>query len=91
MRQRGITWIGKTRADKSLGSKTVLFAQSRFENESAGREDLVPSIVTAKRLGFFKAEPISKFKPGGFDDVLLPKMDASFLNAFLSPGAPRLR
>ena len=90
MRQHGITWIGKTRAGKSLGSKTVLFAQSRFEIESAAREDLVPSIVTAKHLDFFKAEPISKFKPGVFDDGLLQKMDASFLKAFLNPGAPRL-
>ena len=68
----------------------MLFAQSRFEIESAAREDLVPSIVTAKHLDFFKAEPISKFKPGVFDDGLLQKMDASFLKAFLNPGAPRL-
>ena len=87
MRQHGITWIGKTRSGKSLGSKTVLFAQSRFEIEAAGRSDLVPSIVTAKHLDFFKAEPITKFKPGVFDDGLLQKMDASFLKAFLNPGA----
>ena len=71
MRQHGITWIRKTRAGKSLGSKTVLFAQSRFEIEAAARSDLVPSIVTAKHLDFFKAEPISKFQPGVFDDGLL--------------------
>jgi len=68
----------------------VLFAQSRFEIEAAAREDLVPSIVTAKHLDFFKAEPISKFKPGVFDDGMLQKMDASFLKAFLNPGAPCL-
>ena len=88
MRQHGITWIGKTRAGKSLGSKTVLFAQSRFEIAMADRaDDLIPSIVTAKHLDFFKAEPITKFKPGVFDDGLLQKMDASFLKAFLNPGA----
>ena len=88
MRQHGITWIGKTRAGKSLGSKTVLFAQSRFEIAIADRaDDLIPSIVTAKHLDFFKAEPITKFKPGVFDDGLLQKMDASFLKAFLNPGA----
>ena len=86
MRQHGITWIGKTRAGKSLGSKTILFAQSRFEIDAAERTDLVPSIVTAKHLDFFKAEPITKFKPGVFDDGLLQKMDASFLKAFLNPG-----
>ena len=66
-------------------SKTLLFAQSRFEIEAANRTDLVPSIVTAKHLDFFKAEPITKFKPGVFDDGLLQKMDASFLKAFLNP------
>ena len=86
MRQHGITWIGKTRAGKSLGSKTILFAQPRFEIDAAERTDLVPSIVTAKHLDFFKAEPITKFKPGVFDDGLLQKMDASFLKAFLNPG-----
>ena len=89
MRQHSITWIGRTRVGKSLGSKTVLFAQSRFEIEQAGRTDLVPGIVTAKHLDFFKAEPITKFKPGVFDDGLLQKMDASFLKAFLNPSAPR--
>ena len=76
MRQHAVTWIGKTRVDKSVGSKTMLFAQSRFEIDQAGRSDLVPSIVTAKHLDFFKAEPLTKFKPGVFDDCLLQKMDA---------------
>ena len=88
MRQHSITWIGRTRVGKSLGSKTVLFAQSRFEIEAANRTDLVPSIVTAKHLDFFKAEPLTKFKPGVFDDGLLQKMDASFLKAFLNPSVP---
>ena len=64
MRQHSITWLGRTRVGKSLGSKTVLFAQSKFKITQAEREDLVPSTVTAKHLDFFKAEPITKFKPG---------------------------
>ncbi|CAJ1377361.1 unnamed protein product [Effrenium voratum] len=83
--QHGITWIGRTRTGKSLGSKTILFAQSKFEIDRDEREDLVPSIVTAKHLDFFKAEPITKYKPGVFDDGMLQKMDASFLKAFLNP------
>ena len=90
MRQQSVTWIGKTRVGKSVGSKTMLFAQSRFEIDEAGRSDLVPSIVAAKHLDFFKAEPLTKFKPGVFDDALLEKMDASFLKAFLNPAAPWL-
>ena len=31
MRQHSITWLGRTRVGKSLGSKTILFAQSKFE------------------------------------------------------------
>ena len=75
MRQHAITWIGRTRVGKSVGSKTILFAQSRFEIDQANRADLVPSIVTAKHLDFFKAEPITK----------LQRRDASFLKAFLNP------
>lgn len=85
MRQHSITWIGRTRVSKSFGSKTVLFAQSKFEITQADRQDLVPSIVTAKHLDFFKAEPLTKFKPGVFDDGMLQRMDASFLKAFLNP------
>ena len=87
MRQHSITWIGRTRVGKSVGSKTILFAQSRFEITEADRTDLTPSIVTAKHLDFFKAEPITKFKPGVFDDGMLQRMDSSFLKAFLNPSA----
>ena len=90
MRQRAITWIGRTRAGKSLGSKTVLFMQSKYEIDLADRNDLVPSIVTAKHLDFFKAEPLTRFKPGVFDDGMLQRMDSSFLKAFLNPSAPRM-
>ncbi|OLP90417.1 hypothetical protein AK812_SmicGene28019 [Symbiodinium microadriaticum] len=81
IRQHGITWIGKTRTGKSLGSKTVAFCQSKYEIEQADRDDLSPAIVTAKHLDFFKSEPVSKFKPAIFDDGMLQKMDASFLKA----------
>ncbi|CAE7776876.1 unnamed protein product [Symbiodinium sp. CCMP2592] len=84
MRQHAITWIGRTRAGKSLGSKTVLFTQSKYEIDLADRTDLVPSILTAKHLDFFKAEPLTRFKPGVFDDGMLQKMDASFLKAYSS-------
>eukprot|EP00439_Symbiodinium_sp_Y106_P078380 s65_g17.t1 len=85
MRQHSITWLGRTRTGKSFGSKTVLFMQSKFEIDDADRSDLVPSIVTAKSLDFFKAEPLTRFKPGVFDDGMLQKMDSSFLKAFLNP------
>ena len=85
MRQHSIAWLGRTRTGKSLGSKTVLFAQTRYEIDHDGRTDLTPSIVTAKHLDFFKAEPLTKYKPGVFDDGMLQKMDASFLKAFLNP------
>lgn len=85
MRQHSITWLGRTRTGKSFGSKTVLFMQSKFEIDDADRSDLVPSIVTAKNLDFFKAEPLTRFKPGVFDDGMLQKMDSSFLKAFLNP------
>ena len=89
MRQNAITWLGRTRTGKSVSSKTILFMQSKFEIDSAARSDLVPSIVTAKHLDFFKAEPLTKFKPGVFDDGMLQKMDASFLKAFLNPSVTR--
>ncbi|CAE7631905.1 unnamed protein product, partial [Symbiodinium sp. CCMP2592] len=85
MRQHAITWIGRTRTGKSLGSKAVLFTQSKYEIDPADRADLVPSILTAKHLDFFKAEPLTRFKPGVFDDGMLQRMDASFLKAFLNP------
>ena len=90
MRQHGVTWIGRTRTGKPLGSKTVLFVQSEYEIDMADRSDLVPSIVTAKHLDFFKAEALTKFKPGVFDDGMLQRMDASFLKAFLNPSVSLL-
>ena len=68
------------RTGKSLGSKTVLFTQSKYGIDLADRTDLVPSILTAKHLDFLKAEPLTRLKPGVLDDG---RMDASFLKAFL--------
>ena len=89
IRQRAITWIGKTRSGKSPGSKTILFALGKFEITQDERdEDMIPPIVTAKNLDFFKAEPPTKYKPGVFDDGQMQKNDASsFLKAFLNPSA----
>ena len=64
MRQRTITWIGRTRSGKSLGSKSVLFCQSKFEINAAERDDFVPFIVIAKHMDFFKAKPLTRYKPG---------------------------
>ena len=52
--------------------------------------DLVSSIVTAKHLDFFKAQPLTKFKPGVVDDGMLQRMDAPFLEAFLNPSVSGL-
>ena len=91
IRQHAITWLGKTRTGKSLASKTILFVQSKFEiQQNQLEEELIPSIVTAKHLDFFKAEPLTKFKPGAFDDGQMQKNDASFLKAFLNPAVPQL-
>ena len=76
MRMFAITWIGTTRTGKSLGSKITMMAQSRFEIDADDMGNtLVPSIVTAKFLDFFKAENITKYKPGGFDDGVMHKQD----------------
>ena len=76
MRMFSITWIGTTRTGKSLGSKITMMAQSKFEIDQDDKGDtLVPSMVTAKFLDFFKAENITKYKPAGFDDGVMHKQD----------------
>ena len=84
MRQHAITWIRRARTSKSVGSKTLLFMQSKYEIDEAHRADLVRSSVTAKHLDFFKAAP------GVFDDGMLQRMETSFLNAFLNPSVTHL-
>ena len=66
MRQHAVTWIGKTRVGKSVGSKTMLFAQSRFEIAEAERTDLVPSIVTTKHLRLFQSRALDQVQTGCF-------------------------
>ena len=65
MRQHAITWIGRTRTGKSLGSKTVLFMQSKYEIKESDRSDLVPSVVTAKHLDFFQSGTAHKVQTRG--------------------------
>ena len=49
IRQNAITWLGKTRTGKSLGSKTIAFMQSKFEiTQDQREEELIPSIATTK-------------------------------------------
>ena len=86
LRMFAITWIGTTRTGKSLCSKTIMMAQSKYEiDEDKLGDEMVPSMITAKFLDFFKAEPITKYKPGGFDDGVMHKQDSAFLKAFLNP------
>lgn len=85
LNQFGLTWIGITRVGKSAGSKIVAMTQSRYEIEQDGLTDVVPSMVTAKHLDFFKAEPVTKWKPAVFDDGLLQAQNPDLLKAFVNP------
>ena len=51
MRQHSIR-IGRTSVGKSLGSKTILFAQSKIEIAQADRQDMVPSICDGEASRF---------------------------------------
>ena len=51
---------------------------------------LYPQSSPRNILTLFKAEPLTKFKPGVFDDGMLQRMDASFLKAFLNPSVSLL-
>ena len=42
------------------------------------------TVAESDLLGFFKAEPLTKYKPGVFDDGQVQKNYASFLKAFLN-------
>ena len=72
-----------------FGIKDHCFYQSKYEIDTEGREDLMPSIVIAKHLDFFKADPLCKYKPGIFDDGMLQRIDSSFQKAFLNPSESR--
>ena len=72
--RHSINWIGKTRVGKSTASKTTCFNISAYQIDKHGRVDLVPSIVTGKKVDFFRLEPGSIFKPAIMDDLILPKL-----------------
>ena len=59
MRQHRITWIGRRRVGKSLGSKTIFFMQSRFEIAQAARTDQSLSPVSLQVTTFCKFEGCS--------------------------------
>ena len=83
IRQNAITWLGKTRTGKSLASKTIAFMQSKFEITQDQREDeLNPYHCHRKALRLFKAEPLTKHKPGVFDDGQMQKNDAFLPQSF---------
>ena len=71
MQQDSIIRIGRTRTGKFVESKIILFMKSKYEIDQVERTDLVPSIVMAKLLDFFKAELLIKFKAIIFDDGIL--------------------
>ena len=79
------TLRSKTRIGKSAGSKNIAFQQSQFEISAGGKDDLVASVLTAKNLDFFKAEPVTKFKPVIFWQLAIAK-NATMCKAFLFPG-----
>ena len=82
---RPITWLGRTRTGKSKPS-CLEFGQSKLQiTQDECVEELIPSIVTAKHLDFCNAEPLTKYKPGVFDDGQMQKNDASFPKTFLNP------
>ena len=55
----GILWGGMTQAGKSMASKTHGMHVSEYHITKDKRGDLVPSIVTAKNIDFFRGEPNS--------------------------------
>ncbi|CAK0895020.1 unnamed protein product [Prorocentrum cordatum] len=80
-----IMWVGKTRVGKSSASKTTCFAISAYQIDKHGRSDLKPSVVTSKRIDFFRLEPGSLFKPAIADDTVMSKWGTDDVKAFHDP------
>ena len=80
-----IMWIGAAGVGKSPVSKIIGMTQSKYMIERDERDDLTPSIRTAKNLDFFRAEPGSVYKPDVFDDGLLQKQSPETFKAFHNP------
>ena len=83
-----LTWIGQTRAGKSLGSKTgVFFTRSMKSSKPLG--------MIARPLLQQRGTWIFQIRAGIqnraiFDDGMLQKMEASFLKALLNASQSRL-
>ena len=84
--KHGILWVGKSRVGKSTASKAAGFALSAFHIGKHERTDLEPSVVTAKRMDFFRLEPGTVFKPAIADDIPLHKLDTDEVKAFHDVG-----
>ena len=81
----GILWGGLTNCGKSMASKTHGMHVSEYHIVLDSREDLVPSIVTAKNLDFFRGEPNTKYKPSVGDDWQMARMRVEDVKAFVYP------
>lgn len=79
-------WIGKTRVGKSIAPKTFGFATAGFQIQKHQRSDLVPSVITCKRIDFLRLEPGSVFKPAIGDDILMHKMEPDEVKCMGDPG-----
>jgi hypothetical protein len=80
-----VLWVGKSRAGKSTASKTMCFCISAYQIDHHARPDLSPSVVTARKIDFFRLEPGSKFKPAIADDIIMSKMGSDEAKAFGDP------
>ena len=83
-----LTWIGQTRAGKSLGSKTGVFVTRSMKSSK-------PLGMIARPLLQQRGTWIFQIRAGIqnraiFDDGMLQKMEASFLKALLNASQSRL-
>ena len=81
----GILWGGLPNSGKSMGSKTHGMHVSEFHIAKDERDDLVPSIVTAKNVDFFRGEPNTVYKPAVGDDWQMKTMKIEDTKAFFYP------
>ena len=91
LRQHALNWVGATRIGKSHGNKTVAYTASGVEIDLAvalggiGDGELIPQILTAKHLDFFKSPPVEKLCPAILDDGNLAEQKADVVLAFCNP------
>ena len=86
----GVIWIGLTQCGKSLVATTHGFQVSIFQLKEGGFDlgEHEPSILTARYLDMFRGEPVTKIKPGIYDDGKFFELDAPEVKAFLYPAEP---